>query len=366
MVHDPVGCVAGVQAETQLMSEPRIIRVSPHVLMDALACETKLWVRHKQGFTSKSDAMKAAAGIAFHAATAAYFEQLAESAPGTIQTEAAISVLHAHYDRTFERLTPEKLEVAYTPKNLETLMRRWIEMHPPATLPWRKVLMVEEAFISRTFEFNDGLTGEPVIVQLIVRPDLIVEDNNGMVRWVDTKTTGWHINDENWRHEIQLSLQTELYSDAIAQRFGNKALLAGWINASEIRDLPKGPAGRKGVCKQHQQAFSECAGKHLCTEHQRPVAECGPEHAKTDLLECMTTPERIEGAIATVRKGVEAYVRVMQVENVRDLATDGSARGNCRFCFAAEWCLTSRPAAALPTWRNFVHEPYPVTEGKRC
>src|SRR5207253_6628718 len=188
--------------------------VSPHLLMDVTSCETKAWVRHCRGFTSKNDAIKMVAGQGFHKA----MEMLLDPAPQRFKfvteglpanqvdmveisaAESAVRALHHVYDDAFLRLAPEKLEPSLTPHNLDRVLQRWIQMHPPAMLPWARVLAVEEAFVSRTWVFDRGYPPfDAVQVNLIVRPDLVVEDHAGKVRWVDTKTTGWHISDDTWK-----------------------------------------------------------------------------------------------------------------------------------------------------------------------
>jgi len=336
------------------MSKSRIVNVSPHLLADVSSCGSKGWTRHVKGYTSVSDAIKAKAGQAMHAAIAEYFS----NPEGSTAQHAALRVFHGVYDAPFAALTAEQLEPSLTPKNLHNILDRWLETHPPSALPWRKVLMVEEAFVSRTWRFNEQL------VQLIVRPDLVVEDNDGFIRFVDTKTTGWHITDSSWRNTLRLSSQVQLYADAVAQRFGARAKLGGWINAIELRQLPTGPRGRKGICKAHQSPFSECGGRHLCTEHQRPVDECGSEHAKTEFIECLTTQARVDRAVRDAQEAAAEYVALLSEENVDNVNMRGTENGTCRWCPASQWCLADRPVAAL--YYGFMRfDPWPIEVGHR-
>lgn len=336
------------------MTTPNIIHVSPHVLMDALSCETRWWTRHHKGFTSVGDAIKAVAGQAFHAAVAVVLDPM----PTTNRREAALSTFHAIYDPAFARMPPEKMEPSLAPSNLHRVLDRWIEMHPQSLLPWRRVLMVEEAFVSREF-IIDGVT-----VKLIVRPDLVVEGHDDKIRFVDTKTTGWRIGDESWKRALRLSLQVQLYADAVVQKFGDKALFGGWINAIELRQLP-GAAETATKLKKD----GTPAKPPQCKEHGRPYIECGNEHAKAEFIECLTTPERVDRAVKDAYAGCVKIVNTLSAdalhgENVIPLLSQfGGANGTCRFCPSADWCEAGRPYAALGSFLEY--SPWPVEEGKR-
>src|SRR5438034_5971103 len=246
------------------------------------------------------------AGQAFHKAMEVYLDpDWAPQDALTQSTRAESSVLHLHdvYDDAFLRLAPEKLEPSLTPQNLDRVLQRWIQMHPPAMLPWARVLAVEEAFVSRewTFEAEEpcraddcqecalGVHYPLTRVRLIVRHDLVVEDRAGKIRWVDTKTTGWHISDDTWKLALRLSLQTQLYSDAIVQKYGaEKAIYGGWVNAIELRQLPSDP-------------------KRKCATHKVVYAECGNEHAKAEFIECLTTEAKVEAAVRDAEAAAEQF-----------------------------------------------------------
>src|SRR5207253_4140018 len=153
----------------------RIVNVSPHLLSDTISCETKAWTRHVRGYTSRSDAIKMIAGQGFHKAMEVLLDP-AESANLELKADAAVDAFHGIYDDAFLRLAPEKLEPSLTPQNLDRVLQRWIQMHPPAMLPWARVLAVEEAFVSRMWTIVGTRFGD-VQVNLIVRPDLVVEDH---------------------------------------------------------------------------------------------------------------------------------------------------------------------------------------------
>jgi hypothetical protein len=329
----------------------KVINVSPHLLADVLSCETRGWLRHVKSMTSNADAIKMVAGQGFHKAMELRFD---ETFGTELNTNDVLGGFHDTYDNPFAKLTAEKLEQSLTPQNLDRVLRRWLEMHPTSLLPWKRVLLVEEAFVSREWQFSPysgtGTTNsmDNIVVRLIVRPDLVVEDHNGMVRWVDTKTTSWHISDPTWRQALRLSLQTQLYSDAVAQRFGTKAVLGGWINAIELRKLPDNPTRK-------------------CTEHKVAYAECGNEHAKCEFIECMTREDRIAAAVRCARNAAINFAMVLSAEDtsIDDLQMNGIANNSCRFCFGASWCEAGRPAAALESWNDMVFSPWPVEEGKR-
>lgn len=332
----------------------RIINVSPHLLMDALSCETKAWTRHVKGFTSKGDAIKAVAGQAFHAAFEVLFDPDYTAPMFSEQRNAtAVATFHRIYDPAFARLQPENLEPGLMPGNLERILRRWIEMHPAPMLPWKKVLMVEEAFVSHEWDFGDTL------VRLIVRPDMVVEDEFGKVRWVDTKSTGSRIMDPLWRKTLRLSLQVKLYSDAIVQKFGDKAIYGGWINAIEVRKLPSdGPPKLK--------KDGTPAKARTCAEHKVPYAECGDEHAKTDFIECLTTPEMTERAVWDARLAAEQFVALISDDVLlQDVTMFGTGNGTCRFCPASDWCDRGRPNAPGALESFFIHEPWEISTGRR-
>lgn len=374
---------------------PNIVNVSPHVLMDVITCETKAWVRHVKGRTTRGDAIKAVAGQAFHAGVATFLDPVTtEGVPGQ-RARLALESFHHVYDPAFQRIPAEQLEPSLTPANLHALIARWMQMHPPAAVPWKRVLMVEEAFVARAWNVREGgdvipvppTDPEPrvpnaVLVRLIVRPDAIVQGNtitgDDRIRWLDTKTTGWRISDASWKRNLRLSLQAQLYSDAVVQRFQGEALYGGWFNAIELRALPQGPKGRKGICKAHNREFSQCHLEHECTDHKQPIKICAPEHARTEFVECLTTPVRVQQAVEDATKAIATFMRMI-VEERTPFAKDavemgvplrlpmqGTSNGSCRWCPAAEWCDTAdgRPLAALESF--FVFEPWPVETGKRA
>src|SRR5258705_3173094 len=164
------------------MSE-RIIKVSPHLLADVSLCETKGWLRHVLGFTSRGEAIKAIAGKGLNTAIETLFDRNKDYMTGenTGRNIVALKEFHDIYDAPYSRLAAEKLEPSYTPQNLDRVLRRWIEMHPMSALPWKRVVMVEEAFVAAQWRMaiprrGDDFLQPPVTVQLIVRPDLVVED----------------------------------------------------------------------------------------------------------------------------------------------------------------------------------------------
>lgn len=333
----------------------RIVHVSPHLLMDVMSCDTKAWVRHVQGYTSKGEAIKAIAGQAFHTATETLFDpESTLDRPARVQ--AAVAGFHATYDAPFARLSAEKLEPSLTPHNLERVLRRWIEMHPAALLPWKRVLLVEEAFVVAEWVFPDpyGQPGDTVLVQLIVRPDIVVEGIDDRVRWVDTKTTGWHITDSTWRQALRLSLQAQMYSAGVVTRFGEKAIYAGWFSAIELRKLPDDP-------------------NRTCATHKVKYVECGNEHAKAEFIECLTTAERCARALADGKVAAERFVWLAGQPQPEPVGMQGTANGTCRFCSAAGWCEANRPTgveksvemtkAALESF--FIYDPWPIEAGKR-
>jgi hypothetical protein len=330
------------------MSEPRIVRVSPHLLMDVASCESKAWTRHVKGFTSKGDAIKATAGQGFHKAMEVILDpQVTEFGEPGQRTRFAIEAFHNVYDDAFLRLSPEKLEPSLTPQNLDRVLRRWIEMHPPAMRPWKRVLAVEEAFVSR--EWTVAATGGDIRIQLIVRPDAIVEDSNDRIRWVDTKTTGWHIGDPSWKLALRLALQTQLYSDAVVQRYGEKAIYGGWINAIELRQLPSDPTRK-------------------CQTHKVVYAECGNEHAKAEIMECLTTPEKVAAAVREAEEAARQFALETTAEGAAAVQMNvrGTTNSTCRFCPAAQWCDSGRPEGEGALESYFVYEPWPISIGKRA
>jgi hypothetical protein len=346
------------------------INTSPHVLMDVASCDSKAWVRHVRGYTSTGEAIKAVAGQAFHAGVAEYLQPREGTGDESVDAAAlALKAFHTIYDPAYGRLAPEKLAPELTPANLHRVLSRWIEMHPAPMRPWKRVLAVEKAFESRTFTIETSPWTSDVLVppktvttvRLICRPDLVVEDHNGMVRWVDTKTTGWRIADEGWRQELRLSLQVQLYSDAIAQKYGAKAIYGGWINAIELRKLPGDVEAPVKLKKDGTPAKAR-----VCGEHGRPFAECGNEHAKAEFIECLTTQRRVERAVKDAEESATRLVRLMQETNVDELNTRGSSNRSCRFCPAANWCENERPTGEL-AFESFklIYDPWVVEEGTR-
>lgn len=312
--------------------------VSPSVLGETICCETRGWVRHVKGFTSRDEAIKAVAGQAIHAGVETFLDPKPRD-------KAPLFAFHEIYDPAYARLAPELLEPALTPDNLHRLLARWIDMHPPHMVPWVRVVSVEKAVTSRSFYVADIENDTQHRVNLICRPDIVVEDKNGLYRWVDTKTTSWRISDKGWQRQLKLSMQVALYTDAMRTLYGDKAAMGGWINAMELRQLPS--SDRK------------------CKEHGLPYSECGSEHAKTDFVECMIDEERMQRAVADAEQGAGRFVTLHEIDNdsAHLLQMDGSAKDGCRFCPAAVWCEAGRHPASLDSL--LVYEPWVVEEGQR-
>ena len=340
----------------QVMEKPRVVNVSPSLLADVAVCGTKAYTRHVKGYTSTADAIKATAGSAFHAALA---EHLRADRPFSGSYANTLKAFHDVYDAPYARLSADQLEPSLTPQNLERILDRWLVMHPPSELPWKRVLTVEEAFVSRSWEITDALSEQSCFVHLICRPDLIVETHDGAIMWVDTKTTGWHISDGGWRKQLKLSLQVQLYTDAVVQRYGEKARYGGWINAIELRKLP-GDMDAPPKLKKDGTPTKE----RTCREHTGlTYKECGAEHAKTDFIECLTTPQRVERALIDAQGYAADFVRLLSETNIANVDMRGSAKGECRFCPAAEFCLADRPTEAMDGFMK--HEPWVVDTGSR-
>ncbi len=322
---------AGIDSFRAQVLDRATVNVSPHLLADVLSCETLGWVRHAEGYCGKGESIKLVAGSAFHAGIAAHLDVSSAIAP--------LDAFRSVYEPAFAKLAADELpDQAYLPANLGRLVSRWIETHPPTNVPWGRVLHVEEGMPSRTFDV-EGIT-----VQLIVRPDSIVEDQFGRVRWMDTKTTGWRIADPGWIQALRLSLQGALYTDAVVQRYGVAAALGGWFNAVELRQLPSDPTRK-------------------CKEHGTVYAECGSEHAKTNFIECLHSPERIEAAVRDAERAAQKFVWLLAQDDPRMLDMRGTAHGACRFCANAAWCEADRLRAALPSFLKY--DPWVISEGKR-
>lgn len=321
----------------------KIYRVSPSLLADVIECKTQAWVRHIKGYTSITEHLKAVAGQGFHAGVAVYLDPESTT---PFSAERALAAFHHIYDDVFTRVPPEQLEPRMTPGNLHRVLARWLEMHPPEILPWKRVLAVETAFVSRRWKITAD-----VGVELIVRPDAIVEAFDDSIRFMDTKSTGWRIGDTSWKENLKLSSQIALYTDSVLRRYGDRAALGGWINAMELNQLPSDP---KRICK----TFNGGAG------HNVPYSECGHEHAKMELMECMTHEDWLNFILITARKAAEWFVAMHAVADAHGLLeVDGAFHGACRFCPARAWCDAQRQTAALDSM--LVYEPWPIEEGKR-
>jgi hypothetical protein len=254
------------------------------------------------------------------------------------------------------------------------------------------VVEVETAFVSRQWMvrgegYDFDLVEAPMsaglvepglydVVRLIVRPDAIVIDAAGLYRYVDTKTTGWRVTDPTWLRNLRLSLQTQLYADAIVQRYGDKAMYGGWINACEIKKLPG-----SSEAPPKMKLDGTPAKVPPCREHGRPTAECGPEHMKYVTQECLTSVEQVQWALDEAKRGATTFVKLMRqhaaaatssitCENklietypITNIPTEGTSNGACRFCPAADWCDSNRVMAALPSFLTY--SPWPVTVGMR-
>lgn len=374
----------------------RVYNVSPHLLMDVLTCATRGHTRHVLGYTSINDAIKAKAGQAFHVATAYYLDpdiRIDETSSST-RCDNAVGALHNIYDPTWATIPAESMEPSLTPENIERVFRRWMDLHPPTAMPWRRVMEVETAFVSRQWLVDgDALIelsiNDPAhlafdarehnydIVQLIIRPDAVVEDTAGLYRYVDTKTTGWNITDPTWSRGMRLSLQTQLYADGMMQKYGDKAVLGGWINAVELKKLP-------GSREPKVKADGTPGKARLCKDHNVPYAECGNEHAKSAMLECFTNQQMVEAAVREAKRAALRFVKLMQIHEqhvaeanriavdpyafdmypISSIPMEGIATGGCRFCPAVQWCdESSRNVAAINSFMEY--SPWPIEIGKR-
>lgn len=375
-----------------------IFNVSPHVLMDVRSCAMRGWTRHVMGYTSVNDSIKAAAGSAYHAGMAVFLDpNLTETGPE--RRARALAALHAKYDAVWEKCPADKLDEGYTPKNLHRLFDRWMEVNPPSVQPWKKVLDVETAFVSRAWlvtgtMYDVTLTEIPLadvpaqirngddVVQLIVRPDAVVLDAAGMIRYVDTKTTGWSVTDASWLRNLRLSFQTQLYADAVVQKYGDQAMYGGWINACEIKKLPGSSQAAPKM-----KLDGTPAKIPPCPTHKRPYAECGVEHMKSVMQECLSDPGSIAYALALAKNAATTFVKLHRqhveflknnpLDSVRfdltheawgsypltNIPVDGIANEKCRFCPAAEWCDSNRVLGALPSFMSY--DPWPVETGMR-
>lgn len=364
-----------------------IWNVSPHLLMDVRSCGVRGWTRHVMGYTTVGDAIKMKAGQAYHAAMAVYLDPaIAEVGPE--RRARALKALHAVYDGTWEVAPAEQLDEAYTPGNLHRLFDRWMQLYPSDAQPWKRVIEVETAFVSRAwrvdrigsgpYDIELNLCPSPTMVdpksqhdwvQLILRPDALVEDHANFIRYVDTKTTGWHISDPGWMRSLRMNLQTQLYADGVHAKYNERAVLGGWVNACEIKHLPD--SNRK--CKAHPgQLYSEC----------------GPEHAKTSIMSCDTNPENVAKALAEAKRAATTFVKLMiqhrehaprdrddaiasdltdpawQSYPVASIPNEGTSNDKCRFCPASQWCDESQGViAALPSF--MAYNPWPISADKR-
>ena len=348
------------------MSEPQIVRefnVSPHLLGDVDSCSTWGWVRHVQGYTSPGDSIRMLAGQAIHRAMEVLFDPAVATAPIS-RVDAAVQAFHQVYDAKCATCPPEKLDAAYAPGNLDKIIRRWIEMRVPQ-IPWLRVLATEEAFVSRSWVFmvpNVGL----VKVNLIVRPDLVVEDYQGYIRWVDSKSTGWHIGDSGWQLALKLSSQVQLYSDGVIQKYGEKAVYGGWISAIEIKTQP-------GQTAPKIKKDGTPAKERTCGVHGLPYSECGPEHTKAEFIECLTNPERVEQAVIDAERAAKKFVDIvlaserisaMERPSLMGLGMQGTEHNQCRFCPANAWCYeTTRNPQLLEG--TLIRDPWKVETGRR-
>jgi len=355
------------------------------------------WARHVMGYTSIGDSIKASAGSAYHAGAAVFLDPaLTETGPE--RRTRALAALHAVYDPVWDACPADKLDEGYTPGNLHRLFDRWMEMHPPSAVEWQEVLAVETAFVSRRWlvkksmnpfdvELEElpspvshviataGMLADQDVVELIVRPDAIVIDKAGMIRYVDTKTTGWRVKDPNWLRALKLSFQTQLYADAIVQKYGERAMYGGWINACEIKKLP---GSNPTVRLKNDGTPAKVAP---CPLHKRPYADCGVEHMESVMLECLSDPDSVQWALALAKmaattfvklqrqhqefapKGVELTDEAWKAYPLKNIPVDGIANEKCRFCPAGEWCDAGRVIGALPSTMRY--DPWPVEEGMR-
>lgn len=325
------------------------MNISPHTVADALKCESKAYLRHICGYTTPNDSMKAKAGQAIHAAIAEYLR------PGaTAPADAALRALHTVYDAAFGKIPADQLDQAYTPANLHRIIDRWMEMNPLTASPWRRVIEVETAFRSRTFEFFDHH-----FVPLIIRPDAVVERHDGMISFVDTKSTGWHISDQGWKDSLRLSLQFQLYVDGVMQRWPN-AYLGGWMLAIEIRNLPGASAAPVKLKKDGTPAKEK-----LCPQHGVPYRNCGAEHLNAQLVDYKTTPERVARAVEDAKIGAAKLLKLAQRPPIAQINTFGGATESCRFCPGRGWCIDTDRQADPSGYSALVHDPWVVEEGTR-
>lgn len=301
-----------------------VIIVDNSILTSVATCPTAAALRYGLGLTVAEDSGPLKAGHMAHAILAAHLSGKAID-DCLADPEVADYVAWATGAITDgDRLAGD---------NVLKVMRRWIETHPVAGLPFRPVPeLVEVGF------------GVPLAddVLFVGRMDALAQDASGAWYVIEHKTTGRL--DEMWRKRYRTSGQITGYVWAAQQHL--RAPVAGcFVNGIEFGRLP--------------------TDVKKCRTHGVPYAECGTLHARFDMLIEHRAPHQLEAwredAVRLARRFASLRAQVADLADVRAIPTYGQLTGACINCQFADFCAVGRPVEVgramlrYEPWSPFAH-----------
>ncbi len=307
------------------MTEPLYIDNS--TLKAVAKCSTEAMLRYAYGWTTAEERAALLAGTAFHSLAEQHFKG------------AGASVSLGAFDATYREWS--EANVSPTDRlawgNLSRIVRRWIEAHPVAGLPFT----VNPDLVEVGFAFPLVPDGSIVFCG---RLDGVAE-YQGSLYVLEHKTTGRISLD--WLDTFALDSQLSGYLWAAQQHTG-KPVVGAFLNALEFSKLPGGTTASGGPARK-------------CPDHKVTYDECGDMHATFRMTAVTRTPAAIEEwyktAIHLARRYQDMLARWPKIEQLGSVRTQGRWNGSCRFCGFKEFCKLDRPMHYIANG-NLIHQPW--------
>lgn len=292
--------------------------------LKAVACSTKALMRYHLGWTTPEERAALKAGLAAHAALAAYLDPQSVN-QGDV--EWAMAIFADQYKTFAETTVAEGNRLSWW--NVSRIMRRWFEEHKLDSLPFT----VEHVEVGFQFPLTDDIAA-------CGRMDGVVRVHVDAKRYVlETKTTGnvtpW------WLEDFNLDSQISHYVEGATKHLGGDAVNGAILNVIEFKKIP------------------ESQGR--CREHGRPYAECGVLHPKFDMPFVQRTPELLaewrKTAISLAKRWRDLKQRFPLLSDIPRVRTQGMfIRGMCAGCEFKNFCLAGRPLELVDSM--FVKDPW--------
>lgn len=289
------------------MSDLTIIDNS--ILTAMATCPTQAAIRYALGLTLPDDRAPLKAGHTAHAILAEHLRGGNVDDVLLVQEVADYLAFSTGAIEPNDRLHHE---------NVLKVMRRWLETHPVAGLPFRVPSkdLVEVGF-------GVPLTDD---IMFVGRMDALAQDASGAWYVVEWKTTGRL--DEIWRRRYKTSAQITGYVWA-AQQYLSAPVAGCFVGGIEFGRLP--------------------TDVRKCRTHGVSYAECGTLHARFDMLIEHRAPHQLEAwkadAIRLARKFQSLRLEVQGLDDIKDVPMYGQLTNACSLCQFADFCAVGRPVS---------------------